>query len=439
MGSLSGCYVGHGETYKHPDDVLWWSKGGVLHGQSPARIQYMKDVIEDLPYWNMQPDFSHASDALMLAQKGKCYLMYFTTKEPIAIDLPGDAPYKLDGIDTWNMTTMPLGSVEPGVFRFTPPKWDYAIRLLPYAPGEKMRPQAKASVDKSEGLLPLTVRFSTPWDGECCWDFGDGSVSDEKSPTHTYTKAGLYMVTVTVTDDEGVSCATVLPIRADRDALKPVVRIGFPDGDFPKVSLHGGEIERSSGGAYDLGAEEPFSWVEVGDSPVEDIEGVRSFTITGWLKAQSLKTGSGGNRILFNLQYDRSGVDLVHLEDGTMRLAVNEWPDRIRNDSSKGKIAKDKWVFFAVTYDSSKKKDNVRWYFGNEKAPAELDCITDYNNGPVDEGNGNLVIGNFNSTLRGAGLDRQFRGQIRALQIFTSYLGERGALSLEEIQKIQKM
>ena len=37
LGTLSGCYVGHGETYKHPDDILWWSKGGVLHGQSPAR------------------------------------------------------------------------------------------------------------------------------------------------------------------------------------------------------------------------------------------------------------------------------------------------------------------------------------------------------------------------------------------------------------------
>ena len=38
LGTLSGCYVGHGETYKHPKDILWWSKGGVLHGQSPKRI-----------------------------------------------------------------------------------------------------------------------------------------------------------------------------------------------------------------------------------------------------------------------------------------------------------------------------------------------------------------------------------------------------------------
>ena len=37
------------------------------------------------------------------------------------------------------------------------------------------------------------------------------------------------------------------------------------------------------------------------------------------------------------------------------------------------------------------------------------------------------------------GLDRQFRGQIRALQIYTSRLGERGALSLDRIRELQKM
>jgi hypothetical protein len=29
VGTIAGTYVGHGETYLHPqDDVLWWSKGG---------------------------------------------------------------------------------------------------------------------------------------------------------------------------------------------------------------------------------------------------------------------------------------------------------------------------------------------------------------------------------------------------------------------------
>jgi hypothetical protein len=41
--------------------------------------------------------------------------------------------------------------------------------------------------------------------------------------------------------------------------------------------------------------------------------------------------------------------------------------------------------------------------------------------------------------LQGAGLDRQFRGRIRGLQIYASRLGGRGALSLEKIHDLQKM
>lgn len=62
-GSISGqemvrrfwrCYVGggactHGETFLSPDDVLWWARGGVLKGESPKRIAFLRRVIEELP------------------------------------------------------------------------------------------------------------------------------------------------------------------------------------------------------------------------------------------------------------------------------------------------------------------------------------------------------------------------------------------------------
>ena len=437
MGSLAGCYVGHGETYKHPQDLLWWAKGGVLHGQSPARIQFMKGIIEELPYQQMQPDFSNHPDVCILAKKGECYLMYFASKRPVTVNLPGERAYKVDGIDTWEMKILPTGSAGAGKFSFTPPKQDYAIRLTRYAPGEKIRPEAKATADKLEGTAPLTVKFSTSWPERCHWDFGDSGSSTERSPVHTFDKPGIYTVTLMVTDNDGASgCATLL-VLVDRRSDEPVVRFGFADGDYPRVTLHGGQITKSSHGTYDMGSGEPFTWIKVGDAPIRDLEGARSFTITGWLKASSMKVGSGGNRILFSLQHNHSGIDLVHHPDGTMRLAVNEWPDAIRNDSSKGKVQVGKWVFFAVTYDASEQKDNVCWYFGDENRPAELDCKTSYNNGPVDEGNGNLVIGNFNETLQGAGLDRQFRGQIRGIQIYASRLSGRGALSLERIRQLQ--
>ncbi len=437
MGSLAGCYVGHGETYKHPDDLLWWSKGGVLRGQSPARIQFMKDFIEALPYQQMQPDFGHYPGVYILAKPGDCYLMYFAERKPVALDLPGGS-YKLDAVDPWEMKVLPIGSAEGGDFRFTPPRQDYAIRLARYAPGEKRRPTAQATADKAEGIAPLTVRFSTPWTGRCRWEFGELGSSTERSPAFTFEQPGVYTVVLTVVDDDGASGCALLPILVDRRSDEPVVRFGFAQGDRPRVTLHGGKIDRASDGTYDLGSGQPFSWIKVGDGPVRDLEGARSFTVSGWLNAASMDVGSGGNRILFSLQHNRAGIDVVHHADGRMRLAVNEWPDGIRNDSSPSRVKVGAWVFFAVTYDAARQSDNVCWYFGDESAPAQLDRCNTYNNGPVDEGSGDLVIGNFNKTLQGAGLDRQFRGRIRGLQIHASRLGGRGALSLEKVRQMQR-
>ena len=39
---IAGGSPGHGECYLSDDDVLWWSKGGVLKGESPARIAFLR-------------------------------------------------------------------------------------------------------------------------------------------------------------------------------------------------------------------------------------------------------------------------------------------------------------------------------------------------------------------------------------------------------------
>lgn len=45
----SGGYCTHGETFYDENDVLWWAKGGVLKGESPARIAFLRDIMETLP------------------------------------------------------------------------------------------------------------------------------------------------------------------------------------------------------------------------------------------------------------------------------------------------------------------------------------------------------------------------------------------------------
>jgi PKD repeat protein len=65
---------------------------------------------------------------------------------------------------------------------------------------------ASATADKTSGTAPVTVNFTGsasngtgPYTYE--WDFGDGSAhSTQQNPAHTYTSAGSYSVTLTVTD-----------------------------------------------------------------------------------------------------------------------------------------------------------------------------------------------------------------------------------------------
>lgn len=43
-----GGYCTHGETYYSDDDVLWWSRGGKLKGESAERIAFLRDIFEEL-------------------------------------------------------------------------------------------------------------------------------------------------------------------------------------------------------------------------------------------------------------------------------------------------------------------------------------------------------------------------------------------------------
>jgi PKD repeat protein len=72
------------------------------------------------------------------------------------------------------------------------------------------RPTSSVSADVTSGAAPLTVHFTGTADDSdgtfgFSWDFGDGSppVTDDFAPAHTYTDAGSYEVTLTVTDDRG--------------------------------------------------------------------------------------------------------------------------------------------------------------------------------------------------------------------------------------------
>jgi len=91
-----------------------------------------------------------------------------------------------------------LGSWEGGAF-------DMSIDEISLIE-ERTKPVPAFSADKTVGFMPLTVnftdasKFATSWS----WNFGDGSEpSTDQNPSHVYSNAGSYNVTLTATNEIG--------------------------------------------------------------------------------------------------------------------------------------------------------------------------------------------------------------------------------------------
>ncbi len=83
----------------------------------------------------------------------------------------------------------------------------------------KQAPTAVATASTTTGVAALTVAFagqnSSDSDGSIvsyAWDFGNGATSAAMSPTYTYTTAGSYNATLTVTDNDGLLGAASVTI-----------------------------------------------------------------------------------------------------------------------------------------------------------------------------------------------------------------------------------
>jgi len=107
----------------------------------------------------------------------------------------------------------------------------------PAGPGA---PTASFTADVTSGDAPLTVNFSdlsvgdvTSWQ----WSFGDGGSSTAQNPSHNYTVAGLYTVSLTATGPGGSDVAAVNGMISVADPASPLVvdfiAIGATTGPAP--------------------------------------------------------------------------------------------------------------------------------------------------------------------------------------------------------------
>ena len=125
IGTVAGAYVGHGETYLNEKEVLWWSKGGVLHGESAPRIAFLRKLMETHAPGGLTPlPNAYYPGA---ARPGEYYLYFLDYHQPALaeFDLPAGTSFSAEVIDPWNMTISPVEGMHEGKFQLKLPGKPY--------------------------------------------------------------------------------------------------------------------------------------------------------------------------------------------------------------------------------------------------------------------------------------------------------------------------
>lgn len=132
LGTVCGAYVGHGETYRHPKDLLWWAKGGELRGESPKRIAFLRRVVEETAPTGLTP----MEDDWMYFHRGARsengnVLIYFGPHQPSCWRMPKGGPWKVEWIDPWEITVREIakGAEEGEVVELPSARPYMALRL----------------------------------------------------------------------------------------------------------------------------------------------------------------------------------------------------------------------------------------------------------------------------------------------------------------------
>lgn len=133
--AMRGGYPGHGETYMDPNEILWWSKGGTLHGSSPERFRFLYQILCETPGHGLTPGstslVSPKAEPADRKYKGKYFIFYYGFCRPSfqRYHIDDETEFRVEILDTWNMTITDCG-IHKGDFRVDLPGREYiAVRL----------------------------------------------------------------------------------------------------------------------------------------------------------------------------------------------------------------------------------------------------------------------------------------------------------------------
>lgn len=140
---LRGGHAGHGETYMDPEEILWWSHGGVLKGESEPRLAFLLNICKETPGRYLKAGKGIFDEVVGIAEGSEkkegtfadYEIHYYGIGQPSyrMLYLPADHEYEVEVIDTWDMKVTSMGR-HTGTTRIDLPQKQYMairLRLLP--------------------------------------------------------------------------------------------------------------------------------------------------------------------------------------------------------------------------------------------------------------------------------------------------------------------
>jgi hypothetical protein len=112
--TVAGTYATHGEMFANQDIPAWTYDGGQLQGQSPARLAFLRRILDESPAEGIDP-IDKWQETNIGGLPGHYYLIYFGKEKPDSWPVVLPKPNLQDGmqfkaeiLDTWNMTSTPV-------------------------------------------------------------------------------------------------------------------------------------------------------------------------------------------------------------------------------------------------------------------------------------------------------------------------------------------
>jgi len=285
-------------------------------------------------------------------------------------------------------------------------------------------PVANFSATPTSGVAPVAVTFTDTSTGSISgrsWNFGDGTTSTEANPSHTYSAAGSYTVSLTITGAGGnntktnsnfinvsSSLVTTNPPTSPDDGL--VAAYGFEEASGKTIQDASGkgntgtikEAVRITAGRYGkaLKFDGVNDWITVNDSASLDLSA--GMTLEAWVYPKSLggwnniilKEASGSLRYGLYANSDTNGPSSY----------INNGSDRDASDPAR--LALNQWTHLAGTYDG---KVHRLYLNGVEVANSAQSGLIQQSSGVLRIG-GNSVWGEY------------FKGYIDEVRIYNRAL-----------------